>query len=132
MLSNPKCGWCKFELGEFKGSPSYLTDVPLDILEMCINYKKKNASICYFDEEGSDFVLIFANGEVFIIATREDSMLYQFPDCTPEKLIQEIISDIEKDFELWNIEFTIDDDNDEIEKHKEEMRKKLETLKKMM
>ena len=128
MLSNPKCGWCKFELGEFRGTPSYLTDVPLDILEMCINYKKKNASICYFDEEGSDFVLIFANGEVFIIATREDSMLYQFPETTPEALIEEIILDIERNLDLWNVEFTIEEDPDEIEKHKLKIIQKLEEL----
>ena len=128
MLNNPKCGWCKFELGEFRGTPSYLTDVPLDILEMCINYKKKNASICYFDEEGSDFVLIFANGEVFIIATREDSMLYQFPETTPEALIEEIILDIERNLDLWNVEFTIEEDPDEIEKHKLKIIQKLEEL----
>ena len=27
MITNPSCGWCSFELGDFKGSPSYLTDV---------------------------------------------------------------------------------------------------------
>lgn len=129
MLSNPKHGWCNFELGKFRGNPSYLTDVPLDILEMCINYKKKNASICYFDEEGSDFVLIFANGEVYVIATREDSMLYRFPETTPEALIEEIILDIERNLDLWNAEFTIEEDSDEIEKHKSEIIQKLEELK---
>lgn len=29
MITNPRCGWCNFELGDFKGSPSYLTDVPV-------------------------------------------------------------------------------------------------------
>ena len=129
MLSNPKCGWCNFELGEFKGSPSYLTDVPLDILEMCIDYKKKNASICCFDEEGSDFVLIFANGEVFIIAAREDSMLYKFPETTPEALIKEIVLDIERDLELWNAEFTMEEEHNEIKKHKLKIIQKVEELK---
>lgn len=129
MLSNPKHGWCKFELGGFRGHPSYLTDVPVDILEMCINYKKKNAAICDFDEEGSDFVLIFANGEVYVIATREDSMLYRFPETTPEALIEEIILDIERNLDLWNEEFSIEEDSDEIEKHKSEIIQKLEELK---
>ena len=129
MLSNPEYGWCNFELGEFKGSPSYLTDVPVDILEMCIDYKKKNASICYFDEEGSDFVLIFANGEVYIIATREDSMLYKFPETTPEALIEEIILDIERNLDLWDAEFTIEENPNEIEKHKLKIIQKLEELK---
>ena len=129
MLSNPEYGWCNFELGEFKGSPSYLTDVPVDILEMCIDYKKKNASICYFDEEGSDFVLIFANGEVYIIATREDSMLYKFPEITPEALIEEIILDIERNLDLWDAEFTIEENPNEIEKHKLKIIQKLEELK---
>ena len=129
MLSNPEYGWCNFELGEFKGSPSYLTDVPVDILEMCIDYKKKNASICYFDEEGSDFVLIFANGEVYVIATREDSMLYRFPETTPEALIEEIILDIERNLDLWDAEFTIEENPNEIEKHKLKIIQKLEELK---
>ena len=94
MLSNPKNGWCEFRLGEFRGTPSYLTNVPMDVLDMCLDYQKKGAGICYFDEEGPDFVLIFAHGEVFIIACRgEQPSLYQFNQITPEKLIKEIVND---------------------------------------
>ena len=32
MLSNPKAGWCELKIGNFKGTPSYLTDVPIDML----------------------------------------------------------------------------------------------------
>ena len=30
MITNPKYGWCNFELGNFKGTPSCLTDVPVE------------------------------------------------------------------------------------------------------
>ena len=33
MISDPKYGWCNFKLGDFKGTPSYLTDVPIDVLD---------------------------------------------------------------------------------------------------
>jgi len=32
VISNPKSGWCDFYLGDFEGHPSYLTDVPVDLL----------------------------------------------------------------------------------------------------
>ena len=33
MISDSKYGWCNFKLGDFEGHPSYLTDVPVDILD---------------------------------------------------------------------------------------------------
>ena len=33
MISDPKHGWCNFKLRTFEGTPSYLTDVPVDLLE---------------------------------------------------------------------------------------------------
>lgn len=34
MISNPKNGWCNFKLGDFEGTPSYITDVPIDLLDI--------------------------------------------------------------------------------------------------
>ena len=53
MISNPRFGWCNFELGDFKGSPSYLTDVPVDLLDAFIDYHTKGYGVAVFDEEGS-------------------------------------------------------------------------------
>ena len=55
MISNPRFGWCNFELGDFKGYPSYLTDVPVDLLDAFIDYHTKGYGVAVFDEEGSYF-----------------------------------------------------------------------------
>ena len=41
MISNPAHGWCDFKVGDFVGHPSYVTDVPLDLLEALRDYKYK-------------------------------------------------------------------------------------------
>lgn len=33
MISNPEHGWCDFVLGDFYGTPSYITNVPVDLLQ---------------------------------------------------------------------------------------------------
>lgn len=58
MISNPRFGWYNFELGDFKGSTSYLTDVPVDLLDAFIDYHTKGYGVAVFDEEGSHFTLI--------------------------------------------------------------------------
>ena len=45
MISNPHAGWCDFKLGDFEGSPSYLTDVPVDLLNAFIEYHEKGTGI---------------------------------------------------------------------------------------
>lgn len=39
MISNPKHGWSNFDLRVFHGTPSYLTDVPVDLLNAFIQYR---------------------------------------------------------------------------------------------
>ena len=58
MISNPKHGWCNFKLGTFEGTPSYLTDVPIDILTAFIDYHNKGCGVIWFDEEGTEFTLV--------------------------------------------------------------------------
>ena len=67
MISNPQYGWCYFKLGNFEGHPSYLTDVPVDILDAFISYHTNGCGIAYFDEEGTDFMLILSPYLAFII-----------------------------------------------------------------
>ena len=55
MIKNPKHGWCTFSLGTFVGTPSYLTDVPMDLLSVFINYFENGYSAVVFNEEGTDF-----------------------------------------------------------------------------
>ena len=61
MISNPKHGWCDFKLGNFEGAPSYLTDVPFELLQAFIDYHERGSSAIVFDEEGTEFTLILTS-----------------------------------------------------------------------
>ena len=67
MISNPKYGWCDFVLGDFHGHPSYLTDVPVDLLEAFISYFENGTGTAFFDEEGSEFTLILKHHMILIM-----------------------------------------------------------------
>lgn len=104
MVSNPKHGWCDFTLGSFKGVASYLTDVPLDLLDAFINYHKKGTGVVVFDEEGSYFTLLLTeyNSGIFIIEERDEVVLHDFLNLNIDDLERELISDIESDLRGWS------------------------------
>ena len=131
MITNPKFGWCSFELGDFKGSPSYLTDVPVDLLDAFINYHTKRYGVAVFDEEGSHFTLVMTayNWGIFIIEEKDYPKLYNLCDFHVEDLEEELIMDIEKDLNGWS-NFMTDDDSEEIEQHRNEIRQRIAKLKK--
>lgn len=101
MISNPKAGWCDFLLDGFSAGPSYLTDVPLDLIDCFTSVLKTGCGACNFDEEGSRFVLVIADEEIFILdSSREE------PECiriyrNVYSLIKEFIDDINKNFQEW-------------------------------
>lgn len=50
MISNPKHGWCDFMLSDekdnlFVGTPSYVTNAPVDLLQAFLDYKIKGQGI---------------------------------------------------------------------------------------
>lgn len=101
MLSNPKAGWCELEIGDFKGTPSYLTDVPVDLLTAFIDYYKKGIGAVFFDEEGSEFNLLLSNYSAYIIYCGNESALYEFPDIDIDNLATELITDIKSNVDSW-------------------------------
>lgn len=101
MISNPKYGWCNFDLENFHGTPSYITNVPIDLLNCIIQYIETGCSSCWFDEEGTDFTLVLSPYEVYIISESDNSKLYNFNNITPKNLIKEIINDIEFNIDEW-------------------------------
>lgn len=112
MISNPKHGWCDFNLGNFYGHPSYLTDVPIEILEAFLDWWKHGYGCCWFDEEGSDFTLVFTPYSIYIIEEKDSVSLKIFSDISSisrKELSNEIISDIESCLHEWCVEFTICD-----------------------
>lgn len=130
MISNPRHGWCSFKLGSFKGSPSYLTDVPIDLLDAFINYHTQGYGGAVFDEEGSYFTLVLTQYNLgkFIIEEKEDSKLHNLCDFDIEELEEELIADLEKDLDDWAY-FTTSDDPKEIEQHKNEIEQRIAKLK---
>lgn len=53
MISNPKHGWCNFDLGTFHGTPSYTANVPMNLLDAFIQYHTTGTGIAWLDEEGT-------------------------------------------------------------------------------
>lgn len=130
MISNPKHGWCDFELGNFRGTASYLTDVPIDLLDAFIGYYTKGHGVVVFDEEGSYFTLVLTryNNGIFVIEERDFVAIYDFSDKNPDDLAKELINDLENDLKRWAVEFTFDD----IEEHKHEISQKIAKLQQLI
>jgi len=131
MISKPKCGWCNFTLGDFEGTPSYLTDVPVDLLNAFIDYHTKGNGIVWFDEEGTEFSLVLTPYSLFIIEEKDKPTLYDFSEMKIESLEKELIQDIESDIYGWE-NFITDDDPEEIKIHRDEILQKIAILKKYM
>ena len=129
MLANPRHGWCRFEIGSFTGSPSYLEDVPVNTLMAFINYYKNGCGSVWYDEEGSSFTLILTPYSVYVIEEKDEPVLHDFSDDTSiDNLAQELIADIESCVDDWAMFTTDYDDVNEIEKHKDKIVEMLDTL----
>lgn len=129
MISNPKHGWCNFKLRTFEGTPSYLTDVSLDLLMAFIDYHAKGCGVAWFDEEGTEFTLVITPYSLFIIEEKDKSILHVFSEMRIEDVEKELIDDIENDLYGW-INFITDNDPEEVKQHETEIRQKLVILKK--
>lgn len=101
MLSKPKYGWTDVTIADFKGVGSYLTDVPLDVLNAFISALEYSipASI-YFNEEGSEFILVSYYDDTYIIIERDDRKL-MYLDVDFLDLAKEIVRDIEEHIDDW-------------------------------
>lgn len=133
VINNPKYGWCDFKLGDFNGRASYLTDVPVDLLEAFIDYFERGQGVVVFDEEGSYFTLILTryNWGIYLIEDRDETVLHDFSDMDINTLAKELIDDIENDLVGWSNEFAIcgDDDPEELAQHRNEIRQRIAKLK---
>ena len=129
MISNPKHGWSNFDLKTFHGTPSYLTDVPVDLLNAFIQYHTTGTGIAWFDEEGTEFTLVITPYSLFVIEEKEEPVLHDFSEINIDNLEKELIEDIEKDLIGWS-EFITSDDREEVIMHRDEIRNKITMLKK--
>lgn len=131
MIKNPKHGWCEFELRTFHGVPSYLTDVPVALLNAFIDYHTTGMGMAWFDEEGTEFTLVITPYSLFIIEEREKPILHDFSEINIGNLEKELIADLERDLIGWS-EFITDDDIEEINEHRATIRRAIIKLKDLM
>lgn len=130
MISNPKHGWSNFDLKSFHGSPSYLTDVPVDLLNAFIQYHTTGTGIAWFDEEGTEFTLVITPYSLFVIEEKDKPVLHDFSEIKINNLEKKLIEDIEKDLIGWS-EFITSDDREEVIMHRDEIRNKIAMLKEL-
>lgn len=130
MISNPKHGWCNFDLKSFHGSPSYLTDVPVDLLNAFIQCHTTGTGIAWFDEEGTEFTLVITPYSLFVIEEKDKPVLHDFSEIKINNLEKKLIEDIEKDLIGWS-EFITSDDREEVIMHRDEIRNKIAMLKEL-
>ena len=130
MISNPKHGWSNFDLKTFHGTPSYLTDVPVDLLNAFIQYHTTCTGIAWFDEEGTEFTLVITPYSLFVIEEKDKPVLHDFSEIKINNLEKELIEDIEKDLIGWS-EFITSDDREEVIMHRDEIRNKIAMLKEL-
>lgn len=129
MISNPKNGWCNFDLKSFHGTPSYLTNVPIDLLNAFIQYHATGVGIAWFDEEGAEFTLVITPYSLFIIEEKDKPILHDFSNIIEKaELEKELILDIEKDLAGWS-NFIASGDREDIIVNRDEIRNKIHLLK---
>ena len=104
MLSNLETGWSKIKIGDFTGIPSYITDVPVDLLTVFIDYYINNTSAMLFDEEGSEFTIVLSNEFIYVIYFTQncEAIFYEFPEIFINDLAKELIEDIENNLDSWS------------------------------
>ena len=129
MISNPKHGWCDFMLSDekdnlFVGTPSYVTNVPVDLLQAFLDYKTNGQGMAWFDEEGTEFTLALNPYSMFVIAENEEGegRLYDFSELNIDNLIKELIQDIESDLDECSVFYCGCNDEEKIKANREHIK----------
>lgn len=129
MIKNPHNGWAVFQMGNFVGTPSYLTDVPVDLLDAFIDFHCKGSGVAWFDEEGCEFMIVLSPYSVYIIEDKNSAVLHDFSAMDIGKLERELIADIERELEDW-VSFLPSEGKEEENGHRKKIEERLELLKK--
>lgn len=102
MISNPKDGWCNFHIGDFYGTPSYTTNVPLDLMQAFIDYGNFGEGVAWFNEKGSSFTLVLSQDGVFVIHITKEAKTEFYEATEPvDALKKELVRDIKGHFDDW-------------------------------
>lgn len=123
MLSKPVHGWSTVKIGVFKKTASYLTDVPMDLLDAFIQYfNEKNHlpfGVNFEGESEGMFGIIEIGDELYLhteLFSEETDVMRELKLIKPEdygfgyfarpkellrKMAEEVIADIKENLEAW-------------------------------
>lgn len=102
MLSKPRSGWSDLTLGDFRGSVSFLTDIPFDWLRACINgLKYVIPAAFFFDEEGSSGYIVSDLYATYVIIQHNGTELTLVKGIGLKKFAEMLLHDIREHLEDW-------------------------------
>jgi len=102
MLERPEYGWSRVTIGDWSDRCGYLDDVPfllLEALEQICRTTKPSA--VRLDAEGWEYLIVFNLCETHIITETDDGYALHTVESTPDKLAQELVSDIKENLCQW-------------------------------
>lgn len=102
MISNPHAGWCDFQLGAFEGHPSYITDVPIDLLQAFLDFHEKGSGSVWLDEEDrGGFSFVLNPYAMYVIEERDQVRFWDLTTLNPVAVELELIADISSRLPEW-------------------------------
>lgn len=104
ILSNVKNGWCKFEIEDFHGTPSYIKYLPMNILDAWEEYQKTGHCVIEFDEEVSEFCVVIWdswNDNAVILTHDNGYKKCHFLKIGGSQLLTLLVSEIVSNVDMW-------------------------------
>lgn len=99
-------GWAKFKIEDYERTVSYLTDIPIEMLENILLAKEHNVDFTYTfeteDRDGGDFKLIADKYRTYIIEDGKPQCQLDTFDISFEELSKGIIESIKADIKGWS------------------------------
>lgn len=153
MFSKPMYGWTTVSFGNIElGQASYLTDVPVDVLDTFISYLTQDYFVhgfnTTFDAEGYMFSIVEFDGSLYLIDSKTDADEPNIKELKPESLglnqyekltniiihlANEFINDLENNLQDWVDWEDFEETTDEERKiRKELILTKVEILKRLI
>lgn len=138
MFKQPKHGWCNVHITDtttnttFNETASYLTDVPVDTLQLCIDYLTNGYGMAYYDCEGTEFSIIINPHSLFIIHEADEPKLLDFSNININDFIKEIFNDFNTNIDVWAKEFDQNFNNDTDKSHKIKIISQIDAMKSLM
>ena len=137
ILTKPKHGWTIFTFNKFTCTPSYGTDVAVDLLDCAIAWMGHGGGVCFFDCEGDEYNFVLGPADVFVTYIDDNGNLqakdltvagYWSPNfrCAFVKNLIACIEDNLQDWILWDAYSVAE----EIKRRKL-LQNKLDTLKRL-